>query len=276
MENNKYNMVAVDLDGTLVKNDKTISRTTKKVFIELQKRGVRLILASGRCVLGISQVAKQLELGRYGGYMLAFNGGRIIDASNNKTMFSNEIAVDLYSRIFEIRNEYNLDILSYNKEQNCLISNNILNKFAELDSKINNMKLIEVKDFENYVTYKEPKFLMLGEPDKLEKIEAPIRNKLKDSLEVYRSEPCFIEILPKGIDKGSSLAWLCKYLDSSMSELLAIGDSYNDINMIRLAGCGVAMDNAVKKLKAVSDYVTNSNEEDGAARAVERIIQPGC
>ena len=160
MENNKYNMVAVDLDGTLVKNDKTISRTTKKVFIELQKRGVRLILASGRCVLGISQVAKQLELGRYGGYMLAFNGGRIIDASNNKTMFSNEIAVDLYSRIFEIRNEYNLDILSYNKEQNCLISNNILNKFAELDSKINNMKLIEVKDFENYVTYKEPKFLM--------------------------------------------------------------------------------------------------------------------
>ena len=61
-----------------------------------------------------------------------------------------------------------------------------------------------------------------------------------------------------------------------MSELLAIGDSYNDINMIRLAGCGVAMDNAVKELKAVSDYVTNSNEEDGAARAVERIIQPGC
>ena len=87
-----------------------------------------------------------------------------------------------------------------------------------------------------------------------------------------RSEPFFIEITPKGIDKAASLEHLCKIIGSSRENMIACGDGFNDISMIKYAGVGVAMANAQEEVKAVADYITASNDEDGVAQVIYEMI----
>ena len=90
-------------------------------------------------------------------------------------------------------------------------------------------------------------------------------------MEVFRSAPFFVELMPKGIDKAQSLARLLDHLHLSPADLVAFGDGYNDLSMIRFAGMGVAMDNAAPELRAVANYITLSNEHDGVAAALEHF-----
>ena len=89
---------------------------------------------------------------------------------------------------------------------------------------------------------------------------------------MYRSEPFFLEILPKGIDKAQRLEVLLGILGISREEMIACGDGYNDLTMIQYAGLGIAMENAVFPVRKAADYITASNEEDGVALAVEKFL----
>ncbi len=97
------------------------------------------------------------------------------------------------------------------------------------------------------------------------KAEIELADMLEDKMDVYRSAPFFIELVPKGIDKAQSLQRLLSKLSLSPANLIAFGDGYNDLSMIRLAGKGVAMANAAPEVRAEADFVTLSNEEDGIA-----------
>ena len=91
-------------------------------------------------------------------------------------------------------------------------------------------------------------------------------------MSVYRSEPFFLELVPQSIDKAKSLEYLLNYLKISRDEIIACGDGYNDVSMIRFAGLGVAMANACDDVKSCADYITYSNEEDGIAHVVEKFV----
>ena len=95
---------------------------------------------------------------------------------------------------------------------------------------------------------------------------------LKDRMGVFRSEPYFLELVPKGIDKAQSLAVLLKELGMTKDEMIAIGDGFNDLSMIKYAGMGVAMGNAQQVVKDNADFITLTNEEDGAAYAIEKFM----
>lgn len=87
-----------------------------------------------------------------------------------------------------------------------------------------------------------------------------------------KSEPFFLEIMPKGVDKGEALAKLAESLDIDQSETMAFGDQANDLSMIKWAGCGVAMGNAIDDLKDNAQYVTASNDDEGIAKALEKLV----
>lgn len=89
---------------------------------------------------------------------------------------------------------------------------------------------------------------------------------------VFRSEPYFLELVPKGIDKARSLSVLLEKLGMTKDEMIAVGDGFNDLSMIQYAGLGVAMANAQKVVKENADFITLSNEEDGVAHVVEKFI----
>lgn len=129
-----------------------------------------------------------------------------------------------------------------------------------------------MENFEQYVDFPVVKFLLLDDGDYLALVEPKVKAALGRDYSVYRSEPHFLEVLPKGIDKAASLERLLTRLDMTKDEMIACGDGYNDLSMIQYAGLGVAMENAVLPVKNAADYVTLSNNDDGVAHVIEKFM----
>ena len=113
---------------------------------------------------------------------------------------------------------------------------------------------------------------MTAPPEKAEKLTAMLQEKFDGILSIYRSEPFFIEIMPKNIDKASSLSRMLKTVGLKQEDVICCGDGYNDVTMVAYAGIGVAMANARDEVKAVADYITGSNDEDGLVDVIDKFI----
>ena len=125
---------------------------------------------------------------------------------------------------------------------------------------------------EQYMDFAVPKFLMLEDGDYMVTVEPKVKAAMGRDFSVYRSEPYFLEIMPKGIDKALSLARLLEKIGLTKDQMIACGDGYNDLTMIQYAGLGVAMENAVLPVKNGADYITSSNDEDGVGLVVEKFM----
>ena len=111
--NMKYKVLALDLDGTLTNSQKKITPRTKETLIKAQQQGLKIILASGRPPFGIKPIAEELELKKYGGYILAFNGGAVIDCSTGETIMQQTLDTNLYPYLYSKGNTNDFNILSY-------------------------------------------------------------------------------------------------------------------------------------------------------------------
>ncbi|WP_394526304.1 Cof-type HAD-IIB family hydrolase [Lacrimispora sp. JR3] len=265
-----YRMIVLDLDGTLTNRNKEITPKTKEALFELKRQGGVIVLASGRPTYGIMPLARELELDKTGGYILSFNGGRILDCSSGQTVFAKELPVESNKTILRLSKEHGVNILTY--EDDLIITPDASDEYVKKEAAINKLEVKEVKDMEAYLKFPVVKFLMLEDGEILQKVEPKVKASLGSDYSVYRSEPFFLEILPKGIDKAASLERLLARLGMSREEMIACGDGYNDLSMIEYAGLGVAMENAVLPVKKAADYVTFSNNEDGIAHVVEKFM----
>lgn len=266
----EYEVIVLDLDGTLTNKDKVITPRTKEALMKMQQMGKKVVLASGRPTKGIRHLAEELELKNYGGYILSYNGGMIIGCAEEKTVFSRLLPAESNRRIIELAGDNQVDILTYEGEE--IITNNRKNEYAGLEGKINSMEIRQVEHMEDYVNFAVPKFIMLEEGDYLATVEPKVKAALGKNFSVYRSEPYFLEILPRGIDKAQSLERLLEVMGLSREQMIACGDGYNDLSMIRYAGLGVAMENAVLPVRQAADFVTKSNNDDGVAWVIEKFI----
>ncbi|MDR2025187.1 MAG: Cof-type HAD-IIB family hydrolase [Hungatella sp.] len=265
-----YRMIVLDLDGTLTDRNKKITPRTKEALFELKRQGGIIVLASGRPTYGVMPLARELELHESGGYILSFNGGRIIDCRTGETVFARELPVSSNSRIIRMAKEHGVNILTY--EDDLIITPNAGDEYVEKESTINKLEVKEIQDMEAYVQFPVVKFLMLDEGDYLAMVEPKVKAALGRDYSVYRSEPYFLEILPKGVDKAASLERLLMKLGMGREEMIACGDGYNDLSMIQYAGLGVAMENAVLPVRLAADYVTLSNNDDGVAHVIEKFM----
>lgn len=264
-----YKMIVLDLDGTLTNRDKIITPRTRQSLMEAQKRGIKIVLASGRPTYGVMPLARELELEKYEGYILSFNGGIIMDCRTENVIFRKELPVEANSLILDLAKKEQVDILTY--QESSILTNNSENPYAKIESGINHLRLKQVENLKAYLNFPVPKFLMLDDGDYLALVEARVKAALGKKFSVYRSEPFFLEILPKGIDKAQCLAQLLKLLAIDRKEMIACGDGFNDLSMIEYAGLGVAMENAVRPVRNAADYVTLSNNDDGVAHVVEKF-----
>lgn len=265
-----YRMIVLDLDGTLTNRDKVITEHTKQVLMEAQKRGKKVVLASGRPTYGVMPLAEELELDKHGGYILSFNGGVITDCCTREVVFQKRLPVEANRRIAELAVEERVDLMTY--QDAMIITNNPDCPYAKLESQINHLEIKKVENMAGYVDFAVPKFLMMDDGDYLAMVEARVKAALGKNFSVYRSEPFFLEILPRGIDKAQCLEQLLKLLGLEREEMIACGDGYNDLSMIRFAGLGVAMENAVLPVRNAADYVTYSNNDEGVAHVVEKFL----
>lgn len=274
-----YTHLALDIDGTLTRNDKTISPRVLDTLLRAQQQGLKLILATGRPTNGVAAIADQLRMEEFGGYVLSFNGGRIHDWRTKELLYQQSLPDNLIPYIYKCtRCAHEFVILSY-------CDGEIITEAAEYPyvmhaSFINKMPPRQVHSFVDEVKYPLPKCLIVGEPEPLHQLELEMQRELTDPssplypnrIGVYRSEPFFLEVVPANIDKAQCLDVLLHKIGAKQSELIACGDGFNDITMIRYAGLGIAMANAQQPVKDIADAITLSNEEDGVAAVVEKYF----
>lgn len=257
-----YKIIALDLDGTLLTKDKRILPETKAALIDAQKNGIKVVLSSGRPIPGMVDISKELLLKEYGGYIISYNGGIIYDAKAEKIIYSASIEPSDFQKIYDLSIIHNTNLLTY---KNNKVYAEFFDEYIEIECRINKMEFIETPDLLAEIDVPVPKFIMTESGEYLEKIEPLIKEELSENFSVSRSEPFFLEIMPKGIDKGNAIKKLCEILSISKDDVVAFGDSYNDITMIEYAGTGVAMENAKEEVKKIADFITLSNEENGIA-----------
>ncbi|MBQ9460396.1 MAG: HAD family phosphatase [Clostridia bacterium] len=258
-----FRIIALDIDGTLTNSRKNISARTKNKLIAFQKHGGKVVLASGRPTQGIMPYSAALRLNEFGGYIMPFNGGCIINCKTGEQLYRNYLPHSYIPEICRIIKDYPVGINTYKGKR--IICGLQLNKYSELEARINFTPIEFDPDFVGNMTEDVPKCLLSGDPAVISELEVILSERFGSELGIFKSEPFFLEIVPKAVDKAQSLDRLLKALDIPTDESIAFGDGFNDITMIRYAGLGVAMNNASDTVKSAADYVTTSNDEDGIA-----------
>jgi Cof subfamily protein (haloacid dehalogenase superfamily) len=264
----KYKAIVLDLDGTLMTSQNTISPRTKEVLINLQKEGIKVILASGRPTHGMMPVVEELALKDYNGYILSYNGGKIISLKEG-VISETSLDIPIIHQLYRDSIDHKTGFMSYGEQT---IYTPKRDPYIEIESKITRMQIEENADFHVLVNNRSVKCLMTGEPEYLQTIESVMAEKYQDQLSVYRSMPFFLELMPKGIDKGQRLIELANHLNIDRKEIIACGDGYNDISMIEVAGVGVAMGNGCEAIKKQAKYITATNDNDGIVEVIERFF----
>ena len=276
MDNNKINQgtakhfpfraIALDLDGTLTNHDKVVTPRTRQALLKAQELGTVIILASGRPTYGIVPVAECLELEKRGGYILSYNGGNIVNAKTGEKLFSQFLPDAVIPILYKYAKEKSHALLGY--AGNEIITEMPDDQYVKEESRINKMNIRKVDNLLDALEPHPTKLLMTGDPTDMIKAEEELVEILGEKMDIFRSAPFFLELVPKGIDKAQSLLRLLSKINLTPADLMAFGDGYNDLSMLKLAGVGVAMANAAPEVRADADYVTLSNEEDGVAEAL--------
>lgn len=269
----KYKAIALDLDGTLKSKDKVILPKTKEILMNLANKGVVIILASGRPTKGLEAEAKELCLDKSGGYLLSFNGASVIDYQTRRSIYQKTLSVEQAHYMYDHGKDYNLNVITYNDTN--IITEDFNDKYVIQESNVTTMEITKVDNFKANVNSPVNKLLMTGEPEYVASIIDEFVSKYNHELSIYRSEPYFVEVMSKGIDKGASLQSLLDDIGLTKDELVAFGDGYNDLSMIEFAGMGVAMDNAVDEVKAKANCVTKSNNDEGIYHKLNELVEKG-
>lgn len=262
--------LALDIDGTLTNSRKEISPPTKAALLEIMERGHTVVLASGRPVFGMRRYERELELEKYGGYLLAYNGARVIASRTGETVFQRALPGELLPQLYDFAAGEGCGLATHSRDT--VISAFPPDEYVALEARINGMPLRHVENFAEYVDFDVYKCFMTAPPQQAVRLEKLLRERVADLAWVYRSEPFFIEIVPKNVDKGDSLRRLAEYLGMDREDMVSCGDGYNDIPMLTYAGVGAAMGNAQPEVKAAADFVTGSNDEDGLVQVLERFF----
>lgn len=267
----KYKLLVLDVDGTLLNDAKEISKRTLSALLKVQHMGVRIVLASGRPTYGLMPVAQTLELGHFGGYVVSYNGCQIIKAENGEILFERRINPEMIPYLEKKALKNNFSIFTYHDDT--LLTNDDENLYIRREAQLNRLKIIKEEHFSTTIDFSPCKCVLVSDDEEaLRGLEEHWKKRLAGALDVFPSEPYFLEVVPCGVDKANTLGALMEQLGVTREEVIAIGDGVADVTMLQLAGVGIAMGHSQDSVKRCADYVTASNEEDGVAQAVEKLI----
>ena len=273
-------VIIMDIDGTLVNDQKVITPKTKETLLKAQEKGVKLILASGRPTSGLRALAKELEMDQHHGLFVCFNGSKVIDCQSNEVLFNQAMSVEDSKAVlehlkkFKARPMFDKDEYMYvNDVFDCYIT--LKGKpfnVMQYESRGNNYLLCEKKDLAEFVDFEINKILTYGDPEYMHAHYQEMMEPFKDRLNCMFTSDFYFEYTAKGIDKAKALDTVLIPMGYTKEEMIAFGDAQNDKTMIEYVGTGVAMANASDELKDVADEITLSNNEDGIAASLLKHI----
>lgn len=265
-----YKLVAIDVDGTLVNDDKKLTQRTIESIKKAVQKDTRIVISSARSFYRLKDYLEQLGLIKDNQYTISFNGAVIVENKSQKLLSSINFQEKEVLELIKMAKSFKTPISLY--AMNCLITEEIPeilknNKhFSNVNFRISKFKEM---DFNKDSIYK---IVFVNEPESIIKIKQELSKELYEKYEITSSVPEYLEFVKKGITKSKAVDFICKRCSIQKSEVIAIGDADNDLEMINYAGLGVAMENATDSLKDKADYVTSSNNNEGVAKVIEKYI----
>ncbi|MDE6025161.1 MAG: Cof-type HAD-IIB family hydrolase [Lachnospiraceae bacterium] len=271
IDTKKRKLLVLDIDGTLVNSKKEITPKTLEALLEIQNMGHVVALASGRPYPGMEKYAKQIGLDRFGGYALSFNGGLIIKCDTKEEVYKNTIPNRFAKPIYDYAINNGLGMVTY--EGDTVLTGTAVDEYMEYEARLNFLTLKRLDNFLEYVNFDMIKCLLTAPVETAREHELALADLLGEDLNVFRSEPYFIEITTKGVDKAKSLNVLLDILKIERENSICCGDGFNDLTMVQFGGVGVAMANAQQIIKDNADYITASCDEDGIVQVIDKFIK---
>lgn len=259
----KYQLIAIDIDGTLLNDKKEILEETKNDIIEAHQKGKVIAISTGRAYYPAMKYFSQFD---FNIPLILFNGGRVRMSHADSDIYSKTFDNDLANKIFNIINDndgtccfWSGDAVYFNKD------NNYCQYYATLTS----IKPIIIN--EDFILKDINKFIWFDKPDNLKMIQNNILS-IVDGINYFKSQLEMLEIVPCGVSKGDALKFLADYLKIDVSQVIAIGDDENDISMIKYADLGVAMGNAKEIVKECSNYICDTNNHNGVGKVIRKFM----
>lgn len=260
--------IALDLDGTLLTDDKKISETNKKILKELEKKGIKVILVTGRTYVSAKPYAQELGIGNI---LIAYNGAKVVNYKNDKILFEMPLHANFVKEVIKIAKNKNIHVNLY-KDNKWYIENND-SRETRVYSKNTGLTPL-VKDFSTFDDYVMTKVTLfnLDNSKEFNEVCDEIREKFLGKVHTTKSHEHLFEIMNRNVNKGIVLKDILKLEGISMQDCVAFGDAFNDLEMLMEAGYGVAMGNAPLDLKRRVRYVTDTNENNGVAKFLKKYF----
>ena len=267
-------LLAIDMDGTLLNEEKHIDTPQKEAVQKAIEAGIKVVLCTGRPLFGVLPVYGELELEKYNldEYVILNNGCSLRKTTNWELLDNKEITKEDVIYLDKLRKGYNLD-LTVSNDNDYFVVGDKANKYTIEDGKLVyvDIKPISLEEATSgkYTFFKS---MYLGEEEEIQRFKNDNENLLKDKYDAVLSQIHIFEMLPFGTNKAAALKELAEKLGIEREEIMTIGDGNNDVEMLEFAGIGVAMGNGTESAKKAANYVTDTNENHGVAKAIEKYI----
>lgn len=267
-----YKLIACDLDETLLSDDKHVCQKNREAIAQAQKMGVKFVPATGRGFKSVENTLKEIDLfGRSNQYVISFNGACVTENKTEQVLLFNGLNYKIANELYKFGLKQDVCIHVYTKDTVYVYN---LNE-NERKYMTGRLKFVEIDESDLTFLKNEPIAKVLYQNNNqvyLQQVAAKLGN-LASKLDISYSSNRYLEFNQKGVNKGAGLIWLAHKLGFSTSETMALGDNFNDLSMLKVAGLGVGMKNTNPKMKDKCDVITKAtNNEGGVAEAIKKFV----
>ncbi len=262
-----YRLVAIDMDGTFLNENHIVSNANIEAVKRAIEQGVKVVVATGRDKKGIKPLMEYIN---FNNHFILYNGSMIYDSNVDEYIERYDMDYSEAEKVYNHGVELNTTVVVWADDLH--YTNSRDSDIIRYYEKLNNEEFIEINSLKDIKHLKIQKVLYSDNADRMLEVLKDLENHVFEGCQYELSFPLAIEFYNKNCSKGSSVKKYAKTLGIEPEEIIAIGDSMNDLSMIKMAGLGVAMGNASDLIKAEADFVTKTNSEDGVAYVIEKFI----
>ena len=263
----RISLVVSNVDGTLLPKDKVLTEGNKRAVRKLHEAGIGFTIVSSRPTIGMGFLIEPLAISLPIG---AFNGSSIVDAQL-KPIEQHLIAPDVAQRSLDVLDAFGVDIWLFTNDQ--WLTRNPDGEYVGHEKLAIKHDPVIVKDFTPYLNAACKIVGATSDAPLLQRCEAAMQQAVGHEATAVRSQTYYLDVTPPGHDKGTFVVAMAKRLGISTDAVATIGDMQNDLPMFARSGVSFAMGNATDDVKKHATHVTDSNERDGVAAAVEAVLK---
>lgn len=264
-----YKMLVTDLDDTLLNQNNTISQKNLRAIKAMTDQGFHFVMASGRPLASVYGLAQATGIMKQLSYLIAYNGAMIFDLKLEKVIYQQGLDLTDQDKLIHYLEQTELATLSYDSQG---IVINKVNEYSQVEAELTGLSSRYQADFFQMLDHSLPKMMGVGDPALVQQIYQEYSGQFGHASRLTISKPFYLEIVHRDVSKGRAIQEIAKLLDLQLDEIIGMGDSYNDLEMLELTGHGVVVANGQAEVKEYADEIAPSNQADGVAHIIEKYF----